>query len=70
MVYSGYETTFGGLFSWIFDHGFARNVMIYGADNNSLSHADNRKKKKQHLVLGEETSYDINGSFGVVENKI
>ena len=46
MVYSGYETTFGGLFSWIFDHGFARNVIIYGADNNSLSHADNRKKKK------------------------
>ena len=27
-------------------------------------------KKKKHLVLGEETSYDINGSFGVVENKI
>ena len=29
--------------SWSFDNGIARNVTIFGINNNSSSHDDNRK---------------------------
>ena len=42
-VYSGYGITFdsGGL--WSFGNDFAGNVIIFGVDNSSSSHSDNRK---------------------------
>ena len=47
---NGWGTGFdGGL--WSFDNDFARNVIIFGADNSSSSHTDNQKNK--FLVLGE-----------------
>ena len=43
MVYSGYGLTFGNAGSWSFDNDTARNVIIFGVDNSSSSHADNSK---------------------------
>ena len=37
--------------SFSFDNGFAKNDIIFGVDNSSLSHSDNRKSK--FLILGE-----------------
>ena len=37
-VYSGYGITFDSAVSWSFDNDFARNVIIFGADNSSSSH--------------------------------
>ena len=61
-VYSKYRITFdsGGFLS--FDNDTARNVIIFGVDNSSSSHADNRKNN--FLVLREGPTYGINGSFG------
>ena len=39
-VYSSYGTTFDGLRLWIFGNDFARNVLIFGFNNISSSHAD------------------------------
>ena len=64
-TYSGYGITFDCAGSWSFDNDFARNGIIFGADNSSLSHSDNRKKN--FLILGEGPTYRINGSFGSPE---
>ena len=29
--------------SWSFDNDFARNAIIFGAENSSLSHSENHK---------------------------
>ena len=42
-VYSGYGITFDGASSWNFGNSFARNVVIFGVNNSSSSHADNHK---------------------------
>ena len=42
-VYSRYGITFDSGDSWSFDNDFARNVIIFGVDNSSPSHVDNRK---------------------------
>ena len=42
-VYSGCRITFDSAGSWSFGNGFARNVVIFGVDNSSSSHADNCK---------------------------
>ena len=42
-VYSGCRITFDSAGSWSFDNGFARNVIIFGVDNNSSSHSDNTR---------------------------
>ena len=55
----------GGL--WSFSNDFAGNVVIFYVDNNSSSHADNRKNN--FLVLAEGPTYDINGNFGAAEKK-
>ena len=47
--------------SWSFDNGFARKVVIFGVGNSS-SYSDNRKSN--FLILGEDPTYGINGSFG------
>ena len=59
---------FDGEGSWSFGNDFARNVIIFGVDNNSSSHTDNRKNN--FLVLGEGPSQGINDSTGSAEKKI
>ena len=44
---------------------FARNVMIFGADNSLSSHTDNLIK--DFLILSEGDTFRINGSFGAPE---
>ena len=63
-VYSGYRITFDSACSWSFDDYFARNVIIFGVDNNSSSHSDNHKNN--FLILGEGPTY---GSFGSTGKK-
>ena len=42
-VYSRYRITFDSRGFLSFDNDTARNVIIFGDDNSSSSHADNRK---------------------------
>ena len=42
-LYIGRGTAFDGESSWSFGNDCARNVVIFGADNSSLSHTDNSK---------------------------
>ena len=46
---------------------FAINVISFGVDDNSSSHADNCENNV--LVLCEGPSYGIEGSFGSAEKK-
>ena len=62
---SGYVITGAG--SWNFNNDTARNVITFGVDNSSSFHFDNRKKKI--LVLGESSTFELNGSFGSPEKK-
>ena len=39
-VYSGYGIAFDGEIEWSFDNDYARNIIIFGVDNSSSSHAD------------------------------
>ena len=64
-LYSGYGTAFDGAGSWNFGNGNTGNVIIFGANNSSSSHTDNRKNN--FLVLGKGPIYGINGSFGSPE---
>ena len=64
-MYSGYGITFDRAGSWSFDNDSARNVIIFGVDNSSSSHADNRKDNS--LILVEGPTFGINGSFDSVE---
>ena len=66
-VYTGYGIAFDVGGSWSFDNDFARNVVIFGVDNRSSSHAGNGKNNL--LVLDEGLTYDINGSSGATEKK-
>ena len=61
-VCSGYRITFDSAGSWSFDNDTARNVIIFGVDNNSSFHSDNYKNK--FLVLNEGPPFGINGNFG------
>ena len=49
-VYSGYGITFHGAGWWSFDNYTSRNVIIFGVDNSSSSHAGNLKKSFFILV--------------------
>ena len=42
--------------------------MIFGVDNSSSSHVENRKNN--FLILGEDPTYGINGSFDAPEKKV
>ena len=66
-VYSGYGIAFDGVGSWNFGNDFAGNFVIFGVDNSSSSHDDNRKNN--FLVLGEGPTYGINGTSGSPEKK-
>ena len=41
-MYSGYGLIFDCVGFWSFDNDFASHVIIFGVDNSSSSHADNR----------------------------
>ena len=60
-VWSGYGIAFDGISSWNFGNDFARNVIIFGFDNSSLSDTDNHRNN--FLVLGEGPNYGMNESF-------
>ena len=62
--------TFDGEGFWSFanDSDSARNFVIFGVDNISSSHTDNRKNN--FLVLGEEPTFGINGTQGEAEKRI
>ena len=51
--------------SWGFHYDFARNVVISGDNNTSLSRTDNQKNN--FLVLGEGLNDGINDSVGSAE---
>ena len=42
-VYNDYGIAFDGKGMWNFGNDFARNVVIFGVDDSSSSHADNHK---------------------------
>ena len=65
---SGYEIAFDGRNWWNFRNSTARNFIIFGVDNISLSLIDNLKKI--FLILGLRQTYGINGSFGKPEKKV
>ena len=67
MINSGHRITFDGTGSLSFNSDYARNVIIFGVDNNASSHADNRKNN--FLVLLDCPTFTINGSFGSAEKK-
>ena len=67
-VYRDYRIAFDGKGEWSFGNDYARNVIIFGSDNSSLSHADNLKNN--FLVLGEGDTFRINGSFGAPEKSL
>ena len=62
-----YGLTFDSEGSWSFGNVFARNVIIFGADNCWSFHVDNRKNN--FLALRKGPIYGISGSFGLPENK-
>ena len=64
-VYSGYGIAFDGEGEWSFDNGIPRNVIIFGVDNSSSSHADNCKNN--FLILHNGPTFGINGRFGSPE---
>ena len=66
-LYSGYGIVFDGKGEWNFDNDYARNVIIFGIDNTSSSHADNLKNN--FLISGEGDTAGINESFGAPEKK-
>ena len=45
VVYNVYRITFDRVESWSFVNEFARNIMIFGIDNNSSRHSENCKKQ-------------------------
>ena len=50
-MYSGYGIAFDKEGRWIFGNCYAENVIIFGVNNSSSSHANNRKNNL--LVLDE-----------------
>ena len=48
-----------------FDNDYARNVIVFGFNDTSSSHADNCKNN--FLILGEGPTFGIDGSFGSPE---
>ena len=59
--------TLDGVGMWNFRNGFARNVLIFGADNISSSHTDN--KKNNFSVFGKKPTYETNGGINFSEAK-
>ena len=66
-MYIGYGITFNSAGSRCFDNDIARNVINFGVDNSSSSHADNRKNN--FLVLAEGPTFGINERLGSPEKR-
>ena len=66
-LYCGYGITFDSAGSWKIDNDSARNVKMFGVDDSLSSHSDIRKNN--FLVLGEGSTFGINGSFSSQEKK-
>ena len=64
-MYSACRITFDSAGSWRFNNDITRNVIIFGVDNSSSSHADNHNNN--FSVLGEVLTVGMNGSFGSPE---
>ena len=64
-VYSGYGITFDSADFWGLDNDTAINVIIFGVDNSSSSHSDNRKNN--FLIWGKGPTFRINGNLGSPE---
>ena len=47
---------------WSFGNDYTRNVIIFGVDNSSSSHADNLNNS--FFNIGEGDTFGVNGSFG------
>ena len=62
-----YETAFDGKSKQNFGNDFAKNVIIFGVDNSSSSHAENRKNNV--LVLREGPTDNLNDRVGEPEQK-
>ena len=62
----GYKIALDGVM-WSFGNDYPKNVIIFGVDNSSSPHTDNRKNN--FLVLGEGDTFGINGSFGAPGKK-
>ena len=67
-LYSGYRIAFNGTSSWSFCNDFARNLIIFNADNNLLSTTNN--VENYFLLLGEGTNDDINDFVGATEKNL
>ena len=65
--YSGYGIGFDRKGEFSFGNGFGRNCIIFGADLNSSSHANN--KKNNILVLGKDFVQRINNT-AIYEEKM
>ena len=59
-TYNGQGIAFDGTFFCSFYIDFARSVVIFGVDDSSSSHTDNRKNN--FLVLNEGPTQGINDS--------
>ena len=66
-VYTGYGTVLVGGDSLSFGSDFARNIVIFGVDNTSWSHADNCKNN--FLLLSDSPTYDDNDVLGQQRKK-
>ena len=66
-IYGGYEILFDGAGTWSFVNDFAKNVVIFGIDNSSSSHTDNRKNNFR--VPGKGPPDDIDDIVGAGGNK-
>ena len=63
-VYSGYWIAFHGAGSW---NENVTNVILSVVANSSSVYADNHKN--DYLILGQGSTYGINGSLGALEKK-
>ena len=59
-VHSGYGIAFDGKDTWSFVYDYAKNIIAFGVDNSSSSHADDCKNncsvKETLLILMEALS--------------
>ena len=66
-MYSRYGITFNRADWWCFCNNSAKNVIIFGVDGSSSSHAEN--PKNNFLILSLGPTFGKNGIFGSPEKK-
>ena len=67
IIYYGHGKAYDSAGSLSFGNEFARNVIMFGIDKNSLRHFESRKYNV--LILREEPTDYTNDSFGESEKK-